>query len=181
MTCQVCKHEWCWICKQDFPVHLSSCANYHQYLEILNFQGNEIEIAMNSNMWYFKSLERRSPLRFILLFFFLLLICLPLIIILNMFGTPCYVLTMYRNWRRSRSHNRVNCCEMAVIIILFVFLYAFIPVVLIGITIPQIVFFTVKVCVEFGDLCKNRLRYYRKVNIQPVMLRYMRYIYLNRR
>lgn len=21
MTCQICGHEWCWACNEDFPVH----------------------------------------------------------------------------------------------------------------------------------------------------------------
>jgi IBR domain, a half RING-finger domain len=37
MICKLCNHEWCWVCKQDFPVHLSTCPNYHLYLEILAF------------------------------------------------------------------------------------------------------------------------------------------------
>lgn len=37
MICQVCKHEWCWECKEDFPVHLNTCSNYHLFLEILEF------------------------------------------------------------------------------------------------------------------------------------------------
>ena len=37
MICQMCKHEWCWICKSDFPVHTSECPNYQTYLELLEF------------------------------------------------------------------------------------------------------------------------------------------------
>lgn len=31
MICPMCKHEWCWICKQDFPVHTPECPNFHLY------------------------------------------------------------------------------------------------------------------------------------------------------
>lgn len=42
-------------------------------------------------------------------------------------------------------------------------------------------FYTVQKCVEFGELCKNKCKNYRKVVIAPIVSRHMHRIYVNRR
>lgn len=131
----MCRHEWCWICKEDFPVHLSSCPNYQQYLDILVFQGNDLQIAMNSNMWYFKSSQRGSAIIWILTSLLLLLLGLPGIICFNLIATPCLVIAMIQNYHRSKNRRTGKCC-FAILIILGVFMYALAPVIFFIVTVP---------------------------------------------
>lgn len=35
MICNLCKHEWCWFCNEDAPIHTSECPFYPEYLKII--------------------------------------------------------------------------------------------------------------------------------------------------
>jgi hypothetical protein len=170
MTCQMCKHEWCWQCKEDFPVHTPQCPNYHLYLEILEFQGLQ-NVELHPSGWYNYG-RRGSVIYWIFSMLFLLILALPTVIIINSLLSPCYSLMMI-----------VSCCHInrtkfrtwwGIILTLFVLilLYCSVPVVLVMVTIPQIVIFAYKKVLELKELCKNKCRYYRKLGVTPIMNKY---------
>ena len=97
MICQMCKHEWCWICKQDFPIHLPECPNYQTYLELLEFQGlDEFEgdEEISSTRWFVRTGGSGGIFFLLLSSLFLILVITPCIIIFNILITPVYMLSM---------------------------------------------------------------------------------------
>lgn len=183
MICQLCKHEWCWICKQAFPVHLSSCPNYHLYLEILSFQGADAsqilegDDAIHPNGWFLYSGGTGGACFWVCSLLFLLILGLPSIVIFNLFVTPVYMLALLFSlcgFRRSSIDGRV--CMITMIVFAFLLLYSAAPVVFLIVTLPQIVFHLAKKYHELKDLCRNRCRRYRKLNVTPINNRLLRFI-----
>jgi hypothetical protein len=169
MICQVCKHEWCWICNEDFPVHTSECPNYHLYLEILEFQGLSEE--MHPSGWY--SIEGRGGAAFwIFSTLFLLIIALPLVIVVNVLLSPCYSLLILANCCGLDKSKYKRWWGIILIIFLVIMLYVSVPVVFFMITIPQVVIFAGKKIFELKDLLKHKCRFYSKLGVSPVMNRY---------
>lgn len=170
MTCFLCKNEWCWECKQDFPVHTPQCAFYFKYLDILEFQGIE---AHPEDGWGWYSIRGNSgPFIFVAFLLLIVIFVLPSLIIVNILITPCYLLMMIRTCcKNCRScFKRWYCITMMVI--LGVFLYIGAPVIFLILTIPQIVIFAGKLIFELKDLIKNRCRRYKRLSVSPIMNRY---------
>ena len=175
MTCQICKHEWCWICKEDFPVHQPTCPNYYQYLEVLEFQGQIDFDRMDINMWFIRS-TRSGFFYWLGSVLFLLIIVMPLIILLNVLLTPLYVYFIAVNtFSINRRALRV-WYKVIALIFLFLLAYIFVPVIFFVLTLPQIFIFMVKKGKELKELCKNRMRFYHKLNPTPIMRRFLRKI-----
>ncbi|CDW75180.1 ibr domain containing protein [Stylonychia lemnae] len=170
MICKICKHEWCWTCKEDFPVHTPECSNYQFYLEILEFQG------LNNNdtdTWGWYNLGTRHGFTFWLCQLLLLLILgLPLLLLVNVALTPVYLLIMIQTCCSINKQKFKTWWGVIITIFAFLLLYVGIPVIFFILTMPQIVIFTCKIFKELGMLMKNRCRYYRGHSVSPIMNKY---------
>lgn len=161
MICVICKHEWCWICKQEFPVHLSSCPNYGLYLEILAFQGIDSSLVMegdetiHSNGWFMYSGSTGSLCLWLATSLFLLFLGVPCIIIFNVFITPVYMMAFLFSMCGIRRQNlNGHFWIITLLVLAFIILYVAIPVVFLVVTIPQLIFHLGKKFFEFKDLCR---------------------------
>ena len=172
MICQMCKHEWCWACNEDFPVHTPECPNYHLYLEILEFQGLNGQEIHHEGWGWFNSGRRASALYWICSFFFLLIIALPLVVLINCLLSPCYTLVMLVSCLRIDRSRFRKCYCIFIVTFLALLLYVSIPVIFCLVTLPQIFIFAVKKILELKQLCKNKCRFYRRLGITPIMNKY---------
>lgn len=177
MICQICRHEWCWICKEDFPVHTPDCQNYPFYLEILEFQGLNPH-DLDKTGWY--NLEAfRGPCFWIFSSLFLIILALPFIIAFNVILTPCYMMIIITNKCKLDKARFRKCWCALITVFASIFLYALAPIVFFVITIPQIFIFARKKALELKMLCKNRCKRYRNHGVSPIMNRYLERIGLD--
>lgn len=134
MICKICNHEWCWICKEDFPVHTPECPNYNFYLEILEFQGlNGIEVG--SDAWY--GIGRRHGFFFWLgTFLLLLIVALPLMVAVNAVLTPCYMIIIIVTLCDISKSKMKRWWGVILTIICGILLYLAVPVTFCIITMP---------------------------------------------
>lgn len=178
----MCKHEWCWICKQAFPVHTSECPKYDQYLELLHFQGMENSMlegdeSIHPNGWFMYSGGFGSIWFWFTSFIFLLLVGMPCIVVFNVFVTPVYMLSlMFKCLGLDSSAFKARFWLVSFLVIAFILLYSTVPIVFFIVTMPQLIFHLAKKVMEMKDLCKNRCRRYRKLSVVPINKRLMRSI-----
>ena len=93
----MCKHEWCWICKSDFPVHTSECPNYQTYLELLEFQGLDNfdgDEEINPGRWFSPTGSSGGLLFLLASTLFLVLVITPCIVVFNILITPVYIFSI---------------------------------------------------------------------------------------
>ena len=102
---------------------------------------------------------------------------MPLMIIITILGTPCFMINIFSNCR----HRKFHCCIYVLFGFFIWIFYVFIPFIFLFVSIPLICFYTLKVCVEFSDLLKNKCKFYRKVNVSPGVEKYFRCIRMSRR
>lgn len=168
MICKVCKHEWCWICKEDFPVHTPDCPNFQSYLDILEFQGIQANDALHPSGWFLYG-RRRGPCFWIFSTLLLLILGLPVIIIVNVLLSPCYALFMIFKCCKIR---RRSAKRVLIGVFFGLLLYITAPIIFFIVTIPQVAIFAYKKILELKDLCKNRCRQYRHLRVSPIMNSY---------
>ena len=186
MICQMCKHEWCWICKSDFPVHTPDCPNYQTYLELLEFQGLE-EFEGNEELsqgrWFARTGDFGGLCFMMMSTLFLIIVVTPCIVVFNVLITPVYIFSMFLTYCNVDRRFFVRNFWMTFItVFLFISLYCCIPITFIIVTIPQLTFHYVKKCHEIKDLTcgsrndtrTGRCRRYRKLTVNPVNNRLLR-------
>lgn len=131
---------------------------------------------MDAGLWYFRTGARRKFYFWFFMVFLLLIIGLPLYLLCNILGTPCYMIATFANICRPRRTNRRRWLTICYVSFACVIYYIFVPYVLLVITLPNIFFLLIEKLVELKDLCKNRCRFYNEVTTDPVRRRYMRKI-----
>ena len=154
MICQMCKHEWCWICKADAPVHTETCPHYPQFLELLEFQGlgvdfNNGEDFSNTKKWFLRG-RRASCLHWFLTVLALIIVVLPLMLVITIIATPILMFTIIGNCCKCNSKKIKLPLLIMIYIATFGIMYAFIPFVLLAIVIPFIIIYVAKKGSELG-------------------------------
>ena len=170
MICQICKHEWCWVCKEDFPVHQPECPNFYLYQELLAFQGMQMSFdgdqSIHPNGWFMYTGATGSLCFWFVSVLFLFLVCIPCIVVFNILVTPVYMLALiFSIAGLSRSSLNGREWFIFLVVISFILLYSTIPIVFLMVTIPQLTFHLAKKLFEVRDLCKYRCRKYRKLSV----------------
>lgn len=173
MICQVCHHEWCWVCKEDFPVHLQHCPNYQMYLDLLEFQGLNHNEWRHSTRWFFESgVKPRGFFFWLLTSLLLLLLAMPIAIAVNVLITPCLMLMVITARCPNSSTVLRRCYMIPILILILLILYSLCPIVFLIVTCPQIFIYIALKCTELKNLCKNRCRSYRSLSARPILRRY---------
>lgn len=180
MICNLCKHEWCWFCNEDAPIHTSECPFYPEYLKIIQFVDEAHSwdnFLIQHPSWFFQRRQENACHWFCTLL--LVILFLPLIIIANVLITPYYMTCIIEN-TCLRFWNRQKKCLKCILVCTFFFvLYIFVPYTFLVITVPQIVVIITKKVRELFNLCKNKCRKYNRLDPKPVLLRHYIRIRLN--
>ncbi len=137
--------------------------------------GLDFDMDSIGNRWFFRG-RRATFLHWLLSVLGLIIIVLPVMIILHVVGTPIYMYSIIQN----TFHIDTRKTKTPVLVLTYVFtfflLYVFVPYIIMAVVVPLIVIFTAKKISELIQLCKNKCKYYHKLDPSSIITRHMRRI-----